>query len=125
MVLSDHNYLTDPKGLNSIFAAEERFLLISGEEVTSSFEKKPVHVNGFNLRDTLPPTFGRSVVKTIQMNVDAILAAGGVPSLNHPNLSWAITPAELSQVRRLHLFEIFNGHPLSYTHLTLPTILLV
>ena len=111
LVLSDHNYLTDPKGLNSIFAAEERFLLISGEEVTSGFEEKPVHVNAFNLHNTLPPMFGGSVLDTIQKNVDAILEAGGMPSLNHPNFRWAITPTELSQVRNLRLFEIFNGHP--------------
>ena len=111
LVLSDHNYLTDPKGLNSIFAAEERFLLISGEEVTSGFEKKPVHVNAFKLHRTLQPIVGKSVLDTIQKNVDAILAAGGMPSLNHPNFRWAITPTELSQVRNLHLFEVFNGHP--------------
>jgi len=111
LVLSDHNYLTDPKGLNSIFAAEERFLLISGEEVTSGFEKKPVHVNAFKLHSTLPPIVGKSVLDTIQKNVDAILEAGGMPSLNHPNFRWAITPTELSQVRNLHLFEVFNGHP--------------
>ncbi len=109
LVLSDHNYLTDPKGLNSIFAAEERFLLMSGEEVTSGFEEKPVHVNGFNLPYTVPPVYGESVVDTIQKNVDAILEAGGVPSLNHPNFRWAVTPDELAQVRNLHLFEVFNG----------------
>ena len=119
LVLSDHNYLTDPKGLNSIFAAEERssclwcpsFLLISGEEVTSGFEKKPVHVNAFNLHHTLPPMFGKSVLDTLQKNVDAIREVGGIPSLNHPNYHWAITPTELSQVRNLRLFEIFNGTP--------------
>jgi len=111
LVLSDHNYLTDPKGLNSVFAAEERFLLISGEEVTSGFEKLPVHVNAFNLHHTLQPIFGKSVLDTIQKNVDSILTAGGMPSLNHPNDLWAITPAELSQVQNLRLFEVFNGYP--------------
>ena len=111
MVLSDHNYLTDPKGLNSIFAAEERFLLISGEEVTSGFEDKPVHINAFNLHHTLQPIFGESVLDTIQKNVDAIREVGGIPSLDHPNFRWAITPTELSQVRDLRLFEIFNGSP--------------
>ena len=64
LVLSDHNHLTDPKGLNSVFAAEERFLLIAGEEVTSGFEKLPVHVNAFNLHHTLQPIVGKSVLDT-------------------------------------------------------------
>ena len=111
LVLTDHDFRTNPDGLNSIFAAEERFLLIAGEEVTSRFEEKPLHVNGLNLRYTVPPVFGEGVVDTIQKNVDAILEAGGVPSLNHPNYRWAVTPAELAQVRNLHLFEVYNGHP--------------
>ena len=111
LVLTDHDFRTNPDGLNSIFAAAERFLLIAGEEVTSGFEEKPLHVNGLNVRQTVPPVFGGGVVDTIQKNVDAILEAGGVPSLNHPNYRWAVTPGELGQVRGLHLFEVYNGHP--------------
>jgi predicted metal-dependent phosphoesterase TrpH len=33
LVLTDHNFLTTTDGLNSIFAAKEKFLLIPGEEV--------------------------------------------------------------------------------------------
>jgi hypothetical protein len=43
--------------------------------------------------------------------VDGIRAARGVPSINHPNFGWAITPDELGQVERTRLFEVFNGHP--------------
>ena len=111
LVLTDHNYLTQPEGLNSIFAAEDRFLLIAGEEVTSGFESKPIHVNGFNLSRTVDPLVGGSVVDTIQKNVDAIRGAGGMPSLNHPNFRWAVTPGELRQVNNLKLFEVYNGHP--------------
>ena len=111
LFLTDHDYRTEPDGLNSIFAADERFLLIAGEEVTSWFEEKPLHVNGLNLRYTVPPVFGEGVVDTIQKNVDAILEAGGLPSLNHPNFRWAVTPDELAQIRNLHLFEVYNGHP--------------
>ena len=109
LFLTDHDYRTNPDGLNSIFAAEERFLLIAGEEVSSAFEEKPLHVNGLNVLHTVPPVFGEGVVDTLQKNVDAILAAGGLPSLNHPNFRWAVTPDELAQIRNLHLFEIFNG----------------
>ncbi len=111
LVLTDHNYLTAPAGLNAVFAADERFLLISGEEVTSRYEDKSVHVNAFQVRKTIPPVFGHSVLETIQKNVDAIRKAGALPSLNHPNFRWSITPEELRQVNDLKLFEVFNGHP--------------
>jgi len=111
LVLTDHNYLTDPGPLNSVLAAEERFLLISGEEVTSRYEDKSVHVNAFQVRETIPPAFGHSVLETIQKNVDVIRQSGSLPSLNHPNFRWSITPDELRQVNDLKLFEVYNGHP--------------
>ena len=53
--------------------------------------------------------FGNSVLDTLQKNVDAIRRAGGMPSLNHPNYKWSITPDELRQVNNLKLFEVYNG----------------
>jgi hypothetical protein len=111
LVLTDHNFLTTADGLNSIFAAREKFLLIPGEEVTSKFEAKPIHVNAFRVPETIPPEFGNSVIDTIQRNVDTIRSHRALPSLNHPNFGWAVTPEELSQVNNLKLFEVYNGHP--------------
>jgi hypothetical protein len=34
---------------------DSSFLLIAGEEVTASFEKKPVHVNGLNIPGVIEP----------------------------------------------------------------------
>ena len=59
----------------------------------------------------IEPELGASVVETIQRNVDAILAAGGIPALNHPNFRWAITASEMAEVNGLKLFEVYNGHP--------------
>ncbi len=39
LVLSDHNYLTEVDGLNSVFGAANQFLLIKGEELTDEFQK--------------------------------------------------------------------------------------
>jgi hypothetical protein len=97
--------------LNQVFAAQERFLLIPGEEVTSRYEEKAVHVNAYRVRETIPPAFGHSVLETIQKNVDAIRLGGALPSLNHPNFRWSVTPQELRQVNDLKLFEVYNGHP--------------
>ena len=50
LVLSDHNFLTSVDGLNALHGADEKFLLIRGEEVTDGFGGKPLHVNGLNAR---------------------------------------------------------------------------
>jgi hypothetical protein len=112
LVLSDHNFLTKVEGLNAVHGAEEKFLLIRGEEVTDRFGEKPIHVNGLHLEKLVPPQGGASVADVVQRNVDAIRAANGVPHINHPNYGWAISPDDLKKIERDRLFEIFNGHPL-------------
>jgi hypothetical protein len=111
LVLTDHNFLTETEALNALHGAGEKFLVIKGEEVTSQFEGKPLHVNGLNVRERVAPARGTSVVDVLQQNVDAIRKAFGVPHINHPNFGWAITGAELGAVRNNRLFEIYNGHP--------------
>ena len=41
--------------------ADERFLLIPGEEVTDRFETKPIHINGLDVDTVVAPQGGRSV----------------------------------------------------------------
>jgi hypothetical protein len=112
LVLTDHNFLTSVEALNALHGADEQFLLIKGEEVTDKFGDKPIHVNGLNVSRKVPPQGGKSVVETLQRNVDAVRGASGVPHINHPNYEWAITADDLKQVQNNKLFEIFNGHPL-------------
>ena len=109
LALTDHNYFTDPQGLNSFLSAEDRFLLITGEEVTSGFQGAPVHVNAFRLASTIEPASGQSVLDTVQANVERIRSANAVPSLNHPSFRGAIEPDVFRRVRDLGLFEVFNG----------------
>ena len=111
LVLSDHNFLTPVSGLSAVHAAEGKFLLIPGEEVTDRFGEKPLHVNGLNLRTLVEPQGGSSVTDTLQRNVTAIRRVEGVPHINHPNFGWAIPPDALEAVHDYRLFEIFNGHP--------------
>lgn len=112
VTLTDHNYLTSVDGLNALHGADDKFLVMKGQEVTDGFEKKPMHVNGFNPDSFIKPPGGTSVVNMLQNMVDAIRAARGAPSINHPNFGWAITADELMQVQRTRLFEVFNGHPI-------------
>jgi hypothetical protein len=112
LVLTDHNFVTSVDGLNALHAADEKFIVIKGEEVSDVFAGKPIHVNGLNVSRTVEPQHGKSVLDTIQRNVDAVRAAAGVPHINHPNFGWAITAEDLKQVQNDKLFEIYNGHHL-------------
>ncbi len=111
LVLTDHNYLTSVDGLNAVHGADDKFLVVKGEEVTGRYGDKPIHVNGLDLDRLVPAPSGSSVLEVAQRMVDAIRDARGVPSINHPNFGWAITPDELGQIQRTRLFEVFNGHP--------------
>jgi len=116
LVLTDHNFLTSVDGLNALHGADEKFLVVKGEEVTSSFKdasrSASIHVNGLNVSSRVEPARNAaSVLETIQRNVDGIRAANGVPHINHPNFGWSLTPDDLRQVRNNRLFEVYNGHP--------------
>ena len=99
------------------FELSDFFLLVSGEEVTDSFDGKPVHVNGVNLRRLVEPQGGTSVRETLQRNVDAILAADTtgdrsvLAHVNHPNFGWGIDWKDLAHLRGERFFEVYNGHP--------------
>lgn len=109
LVLSDHNVFTDPRQLSAL--QDSAFILIGGEELTSRFERRPVHVNGLNIPHRLDPATDSTLVGTIQKNVDAVRGVAGVPHINHPNFQWAFSTPELLQVRSDPLLEIWNGHP--------------
>jgi hypothetical protein len=113
VVLTDHNYLTSVDGLNALHGADDKFLVVKGEEVSSGFQGKPLHINGLNPdRLVVASREGASVAEVVQKNVDAIRMANGVPHINHPNFGWAITADDLAQVRNNKLFEVYNAHPM-------------
>lgn len=108
LVLSDHNHLT------ILEAPQERRrhwpLLIPGEEVTLMADGKPVHVNGIGVTRLVEPVLANDVVEAIQANVDAIVAAGGLAQINHPNYQWAFDHQAIAQVRGATFMEVFNAH---------------
>lgn len=114
LVLSDHNVFTDPARFAHL--QDSSFILIAGEEVTSSFERRPVHVNGLGLPHLVDPRQDSTMVATIQANVDAIREVEGVPHVNHPNFGWSFGAEELAQVQGDRLLEIHNGHPTVHNH---------
>ncbi len=87
LALTDHNYLTEVAGLNQVLGAKDKYLLIPGEEVSDSFEKKPVHLNAIDLHELVRPARGSSLVQTISRDVEAIQAKGALAAVNHPNFN--------------------------------------
>ena len=111
LVLSDHNYLTEVNGLNAVFGAQGKFIVIRGEEVSDKFQEKPIHLNGINIKQVVEPQGGASVSGVIQNNVNAIRKVEGAPHVNHPNFHWAVGANDLKTIKNLRLFEVYNGHP--------------
>ena len=109
LVLTDHNVFTDPAALSHL--VDSTFLLIPGEEVTSSFEDASIHVNGLNIPGLIEARQAETLVATIQANVDAIRDVEGVPHIHHPNFRWSFGADELRQIERDRRLEIWNGHP--------------
>ena len=91
-------------------------LLITSEELTDSFDGKPVHVNGINILKVIEPQGGGSVLETIEKNMRAVAAQGRADErsvlshLNHPNFGWAVRPDDLALVSASRFFEVYNGH---------------
>ena len=100
-----------------LFEEADNFLIIPAEEISTSFEKKPLHLNAINVQRLIRSRPGNSVVEILQNNIDAVLAqrdSTGVPILphiNHPNYHYAISVDDFIQLRGERFFEVYNGHP--------------
>ncbi len=101
----------------SLLEEPGKFLLVPAEEITHSYAKRPIHMNGINLRDKVTPIDGKNATETIAVNLrqvaDQRAKAGRamVAFLNHPNFGWGVRAEELLLVEELKFFEVFNGHP--------------
>ena len=111
LVLSDHNHRT----MFEYGPGKRRFkrpLMVPGEEVSVNILQGtvPVHINGIGISRVVEPVDTGDVVSTLQANVDAIIQAGGIASINHPNFKWAFDHEVLKQVNGATMVEVFNGH---------------
>ena len=112
LVLSARNHLT----LLDYGSGRRRFrkpLMVPGEEVSVRINggETPIHINGVGISHVVEPIDADDLVATLQANVDAIVEAGGIASINHPNFRWAFDHRAISRVEGASLLEVFNGHP--------------
>ncbi|GGF27683.1 CehA/McbA family metallohydrolase domain-containing protein [Echinicola rosea] len=105
-----------------MFEVEGEFLIIQSEEISDSYDKKPLHMNVTNIQKLIEPQGGNSVAEVLQNNLDKVKEqreATGVPMfmhINHPNFVWAITPEDIIQLDGERFFEVYNGHPLVHNY---------
>ncbi len=114
LILSEHNHFIDPDDVPLPANKREDFILIPGEEITG---RRHIHTTGMNTARFVPPSASEKASDTetppdiLQMHVDSIRQAGGAPILNHPNFISGIHAHDILKVKRLHMFELYNGHP--------------
>lgn len=95
----------------------DSFLVIKSEEVTSSFEDKPVHINVTNIEEKIDPISGISVLDVMQRTLDAVhdqrkkLNIPMFAHINHPNFGYGISTEDIKQLNGERFFEVYNGHP--------------
>jgi hypothetical protein len=107
LILSEHNKFIDPSTIELNGEVRSDFLLVPGEEVTG-----PVHSTAMNVSRLVPWGFkDKNRSKIIQNHVDETRKAGGALILNHPNWGRSIHTHEISPVKNLFMFELYNAHP--------------
>lgn len=112
--ITDHGMITNVEPLNTLFGGDGQFLVLAGEEVTSN-SKSPelhVHVNALEPKSKIAARKGANARDTLQMDLDAIAAGGGMAQINHPNFFWQLTADDIAAVRGARLLEIMNMHPI-------------
>lgn len=101
----------------SLLEEPGKFLLIPAEEITHGFAKRPIHMNGINLRDVVRPIDGKDALETITVNLRQVADQRAkskrvmIAFLNHPNFGWGVRAEEMLLSDELRYFEVFNGHP--------------
>jgi len=112
LFITDHEHVTNVSSLNDLHGKAGTFIVISGQEVTDSYDRKPYHMNALGISKVVMPNRLPGAVETLQKNIDDVLKAGGIGQINHPNFGWALTAEQLIKLNNYTLLEIHNGHPL-------------
>jgi hypothetical protein len=126
LVITDHEFLTDVGPINRHYAATGDFLVLQGQEITQQLADparpdsvRQLHVNGINVNKTIlpigypQPAQGISPLQAYERNIDAIIDAGGIVQINHPNLQWSVRLNDLLPLSQPFLLEVWNAFPTS------------
>jgi len=115
--VSDLNYYTPPEGLKALFDAPGRFLVVPGSEPSKDPIQpgnKIVDTIGIGIKGPVDAPEGATVAAVLDSEAKAIRRAGGLPIAAHPNLTYALTAADLvasDQTLGPRFFEVWNTEP--------------
>jgi len=107
LVLTDDVVPSDPALISRI--SDATFILIPGMEIKSYFGSRWVHTNGLNSAREIFPQEADTLSKTLQINIDNILASKGVPQINHPQFREGPDKDTILKSINCNLMEIYNG----------------
>jgi len=115
--VTDLNYYTPPEGLKALFDAPGRFLVVPGTEPSKDPIQpgnKIVDTIGIGISGPVAPPEGETVSAVLDSEAKAIRRAGGLPIAAHPNLTYALTAADLMTSDKTagpRFFELWNTEP--------------
>jgi len=99
------------------FEEKDKFLIIQSEEITDSYNGKPIHINATNVKKKIDPQGGHSVLEVMQNNLDEVTKHKEefgnpiIAHINHPNFGYAIDLEDMKALKNEQFFEVYNGHP--------------
>jgi hypothetical protein len=106
LFITDHDMITETRTLDS--DPNDDFILIPGEELTLRTGESRTHVCALNPSRPATAKAGKTVVETLQNEIDAARLAGAIPQINHPNWKWSFSATEMQALRDGCLFELLN-----------------
>jgi hypothetical protein len=115
--LTDLNYYTPPEGLKALFDAPGRFLVVPGIEPSKDPIQpgnKIVDTIGIGVNGPVGLPAGDTVAAVLDSEAASIRRAGRLPIAAHPNLTYALTAADLLASDRTsgaRFFEVWNTEP--------------
>ncbi len=103
LAITDHNVLTEYE--------TDELVMVRGQEVGKHMPSGngPIHINGFGITRSVEFVDMEEKVPTMQANIDGVLAAGGMASLNHPNDRDSFTHEHILRTTGASFIEVFNG----------------
>jgi len=115
--ITDLNYYTPTEGLKALFDAPGRFLVVPGTEASKDPIQpgnKIVDTIGLGVHSAVESPTGDTVSAVLDSEAKAIRRAGGLPIAAHPNLTYALSAADLAASDKTsspRFFEVWNTEP--------------
>jgi hypothetical protein len=109
LAITDHDVLVDPAEIRDVEGPG--FVLLPGEEISSSAKEKPVHVQAVCIDRFIASGHYETPLEALTAGVTAVHEQNGFAVVNHPNFGWAFGLPDLAPLPGSYALEIWSGHP--------------